>query len=327
MPRPTFRDPRAIAGAPGATEEVNPRTGDLDTLDTQHALEVMNDEDARVHRAVRAAIPAVAQLVNLFVAVIRSGRDVILVGAGSSGRIALMEAAELSPTFGIDARRVRAVVPAVDGAAEAAAEDDARAGEQALRAAAVGPGDLVIGVSASGTTPYVIGGLKQARAAGAYTALITANHPSNSVAIHVVEVATGPEVITGSTRLKAGTAQKLVLNMLSTIAMAQLGLVYGNLMVAVRPTNAKLRQRAIRIVAEGAEVSIEEATRALATARDDPKLAVILAATGLSTEDGAAALERHCGNLRAALAAAPRRDARRTSSGPTKLPVRREREA
>ena len=241
------------------TEAINERTRDLDLRSPLEQARLMNEEDRRVPAAVEAVLPQIADAVVRIAQALRRGGRLIYVGAGSSGRLAVLDAAECPPTFGTPPDLVQAVLAgdaqAVTEAVEGA-EDDEAAGERAMEARGVRPDDVVVGIAASGRTPFVVAAVRRARARGATTIAVACNPASPLEAACELSIVplVGPEVIAGSTRLGAGTAQKLVLNMLSTLAMVQLGKVYGNLMVDLTATNVKLRRRAVRIVAAAAEV-------------------------------------------------------------------------
>jgi N-acetylmuramic acid 6-phosphate etherase len=284
----------------------NDRTTDIDTVGTLELLRLLNAEDAVVADAVAAILPTLAEVVDLTVARVRDGGHVHYFGAGSSGRIGVLDAAEVVPTFGVDASLFvahhaggeSAVAHAVEGA-----EDRESLGRQA--AAAVSGGDVAVGLSASGRTPYVAGALRAARAAGALTVLVSSNlsAPLADLADHSLLVDTGPEAIAGSTRLKASTAQKMILNSLSTAVMIRIGRTYSNLMVSLSGTNEKLRQRQIFILME-ASGATEAACRAeLARCGGDLRLAMVCLLSGLAPEAAARALVAG-GSVRAALAAA-----------------------
>jgi N-acetylmuramic acid 6-phosphate etherase len=287
------------------TEERNPRTADIDVVPTEEVLRLLNAEDSTVAGAVARALPVLAQVVDTVVECVRAGGQVHYFGAGTSGRMAVLDAAEVVPTFGLDhgvfiahhAGGDRAIRTAVEDA-----EDDTSLG--AGDAASVSAADVAVGVSASGQTPYVAGALRAARQAGAVTVLVSSNPaaPLADLADYVVVADTGPEAIAGSTRLKAATAQKLVLNALSTAAMVRLGRTFSNLMVAVSGTNAKLRGRQLTILmqATGAD---EKACRAeLTRCGGDLRLALLCLLSGLEPEAAAKALADAHGSLRKALA-------------------------
>jgi N-acetylmuramic acid 6-phosphate etherase len=282
----------------------NDRTTEIDTVGTQELLQLFNAEDAVVAGAVAAVLPMLAEVIDLTVIRIRGGGHVHYFGAGSSGRIGVLDAAEVVPTFGVDpslfvahhAGGESAVAHAVEGA-----EDRESLGAQA--AAEVTAADVAVGLSASGQTPYVAGALRAARAAGALTVLVSSNlsAPLAELADHRLLVDTGPEAIAGSTRLKAATAQKMILNSLSTAVMIRLGRTYSNLMVSMSGTNAKLRQRQILILME-ASGATEAACRAeLGRCGGDLGLAMMCLLSGLEPEVAAEALAAG-GSVRAALA-------------------------
>jgi N-acetylmuramic acid 6-phosphate etherase len=265
-------------------------------------LQRLNDEDQSVAPAVRAALPAVARAVDLTLERWRRDGRVVLFGAGTSGRLALLDAAELPPTFGVTGDRYTARLAGGAGAFERAvegAEDDVAAGRAA--AADLTDRDVAFGIAASGRTPWVIGALEQARSVGAVTiALACVPRPALQGDVCIV-VDTGPEAISGSTRMKAGTAQKLVLNAFSTALMVRLGKVYGNLMVDVQATNAKLRRRALRLVQQGADADSARAESALTATRGDVKAAIAVLRLGVSAGEARARLAQNDGSLRAVL--------------------------
>src|SRR5216683_2414559 len=270
-----------------STEQSNPRTVDIDQLDSLGVLMRLNDEDQLVAPAVRKALPELAQAVDLTVERWQRGGRVVLFGAGTSGRLATLDAAELGPTFGVPADRYQARLAGGAGAflkAREGAEDDQAAGANAANdLSAV---DVAFGIAASGQTPWVIGALERARQRGAATiGLACVAKPALAAFVDVaIVVDTGPEPISGSTRMKAGTAQKLVLNAFSSTLMIRLGKVYSNLMVDVQATNAKLRRRAVRLVCEAAHVDQSAAERALAESAWDVKVAIALLRLGVSAE-------------------------------------------
>ncbi|HLW46715.1 MAG TPA: N-acetylmuramic acid 6-phosphate etherase [bacterium] len=288
------------------TEAANPATRDFDLLPVLEQARLMNAEDRRVAEAVGATLPAVAAAVVRVAESLRRGGRLLYVGAGTSGRIAALDAAECPPTFGTDPAVVqavlaggpRAMVEAVEGA-----EDDAAAGAREMDARGVGRDDAVVGIAASGETPFTLAAVRRARARGAWTAGIACNAGSSLEAACDVAIVplVGPEVIAGSTRLKAGTAQKIILNMLSTLAMVRLGKVYGNLMVDLRATNAKLRRRAARIVAAAAGGDERRAGEALGEAGGRVPVAIVMLRLGVDAEGARARLEGAGGSLRRAL--------------------------
>lgn len=284
------------------TEARNPRTLDIDQCDTLEILRRLNAEDATVAEAVRSALPHIAQAVEAIVAAFRAGGRLIYIGAGTSGRLAMLDAVECVPTFGIDPSQVVALIaggPTALTRSIEGAEDDAEAGRRDLLALAPSAKDVVVGLAASGRTPYVLGAIAAANESGARTVGVACNVPCPLLeAVHIgIPVPVGPEAIAGSTRLKAGTAQKMVLNMLSTASMIRWGKVYGNLMVDVRPTNRKLRARAVRIVCEVTGVSAKEARALLEGTSYRVKPAIVMAALGIPLDEAEARLEAAGGLL------------------------------
>ena len=303
MPKP-LRAP--IPKESRLTEQRNPASKNLDRMTAREIVELMNHEDRKVAVAVGREIPSIARAVDSIVAGIRKGGRLIYVGAGSSGRMAVLDAAECQPTFGTPPTLVqaliagggRAITQAVEGA-----EDDVRSAEQELRARKLTRNDVGVGVTARGTTPYVLAALKFARHRGATTVAITSNRkmPVARLANIVIAAEVGPEVLTGSTRMKAGTAQKLVLNMLSTAVMARLGRVYENLMIDVVLTNEKVAKRALRILAEASGKSVSAAEHALRAAGHNMRVALVMLKMGVEASEAKKRLAWAKGNLRAAL--------------------------
>ena len=297
--------PRQAVHVESPTERRNPRTTDLDQLPTLDLLRSINAEDRLVPDAVAAALPALATAVDFAAEALRGGHRVHYVGAGTSGRLATVDAAELVPTFNAPAEWFvvhhaggsHALVHAVEDA-----EDDDEAGAADI-AASASAGDFVLGLTASGRTPYVLGALRAAREIGAHTGLVFSNpHATGLLDIDVlIEVDTGPEVVAGSTRMKAGTAQKLVLTAFSTAVMVKLGRTYSNLMVSMRATNAKLRGRTLRILQEATGVSRQECAVALDEAHGDLKVALVHLLSGVDPERAAAVLAATDGHVRKAL--------------------------
>jgi N-acetylmuramic acid 6-phosphate etherase len=284
---------RRDAGATGkmttskATERRNPHTRGIDAKSTLEILQVIHREDASVANAVSGALPAIAHAVDAIAHALRQGGRLFYVGAGTSGRLAALDAAELPPTFGTPPRMVQAVIAgglrALTHAVEGA-EDNRTKGAKDLAARGLNAKDAVVGIAASGGTPYVLGALGFANRKGAVTIGITSNPqmPITQVAQICIVTRTGPEVITGSTRMKAGTAQKLVLNMLSTATMIRLGRVYDNWMIGVALTNRKLQARGLRILMEATGASVAESTRALRQSGHILGAALIMLKTGAS---------------------------------------------
>jgi N-acetylmuramic acid 6-phosphate etherase len=286
------------------TERADPRTGQLDRLSAAQIARLMNRADRRAVRAVGRAAPAIGRAVDLIVrALSRRGR-LVFVGAGTSGRLGVLEAAECPPTFGTPPSLVQAVIAggrrSVFRSAEGA-EDDGPEGARQIRRR-VRRGDVVVGIAASGVTPFVRAALREARKRGAATALVTCNPqvPASAARV-VIALAVGPEVLTGSTRLKAGTATKLALNTLTTASFARLGKVYGNRMVDLRPRSAKLRARALRLVRQLGRVSPREAQRLLAASGASAKVAIAMARLGVDAPEARRRLKRAAGSLRRAL--------------------------
>jgi N-acetylmuramic acid 6-phosphate etherase len=282
------------------TERPHPRAHDLDRLPAVRIARLMNRADAQALRAVGRAAPAIARAVDLIVDSLANGGRLLLVGAGTSGRLGVIEAAECPPTFGTPPALVQAVIAggrrAVFRSAEGA-EDDAAEGARQLRQRAR-PRDVVVGIAASGVTPFVRGGLAEARRHGAATILVACNpYVSRRAARVVITLAVGPEVLAGSTRLKAGTATKLTLNTLTTAAFARLGKVYGNRMVDLRPRSAKLRARARRLVSELGQVSPRDAARLLGEAGDSAKVAIVMARLDAGAREARRMLRRAGGSL------------------------------
>lgn len=293
------------------TEAINERTRDLDRLSVLEQARLMNAEDRGVAEAVAAVLPQIAEAVTRVAEAFRRGGRLLYVGAGTSGRIAGMDAAESPPTFGVPPEQVQAVIAGGSESLAAPvedAEDDAEAGAGEMDGRAVGPNDAVVGIAASGETPFVLGAVRRARERGAVTIAVACNPASSLEAacdLAVVPIP-GPEVIAGSTRLKAGTAQKLVLNMLSTLAMVQIGKVHGNLMVDLQATNEKLRARAVKIVAAATGADAAAARDALAEAGGRVPVAIVMLARRLTPEEAAQRLDRAGGSVRRALDEAPR---------------------
>jgi len=290
------------------TEASTPERGDLDTLGTEELVRSMNTEDRRVAKAVATKAAEIAAAVDGIVERFQRGGRLIYIGAGTAGRIGVLDASECPPTFGTDPSMVVGLIAGGESAIRSAvenAEDDDRAAEESLRQLELSADDTVVGISASGRTPYVVGGLTFARAAGALTVAIASNAGSavGAAAEIAIEVVTGPEFISGSTRLKAGTAQKLVVNTLSTLSMIKLGKTYRGVMVDLVATNEKLRARSISTVSRLAGVDIDEAVAALDAADGSVKLALLMLMTGAAADAAADALRRTDGILRDAITA------------------------
>jgi len=288
------------------TEHRNPASKNLDRMSVAQIVRLMNREDRKVAVAVHRELPSIGKSVDAIVHSLRLGGRLFYVGAGSSGRMAVLDAAEIAPTFGTPPQLVQALIAggrkAVTSAVEGA-EDAVRNGERDLRARKFTSKDVIIGIAASGTTPYVLGALTYARKRNATIIAITSNRrmPITRLADIVIAPEVGPEVVTGSTRLKAGTSQKLVLNMLSTATMVRLGHVYENLMIDAVLTNKKLEDRAQRILAEASGKSVSDGRRALRQAKHDIRVALVILKRGLTAAAARNLLANAGGNLRQAL--------------------------
>ena len=289
------------------TEARDPSAADLDLQSTAQLVALMNEADAGVPTAVARAADTIAAAIDAVVERLAAGGRLVYVGAGTSGRLAVVDAAECESTFAVPPGRVVALIAggaAATATAQEEAEDDREAGTKAIHALGVDSADAVVGLSASGRTPYVVAALDAARGAGATTVAIVSVEGSElgAVAAHEIVVLVSPEVIAGSTRLKAGTAQKLVLNMISTIAMIRLGKTFGNLMVDVVATNDKLRARVRSIVASASGASPERVEAALDEADGDAKVAIVALARGVDAASARVRLEEAAGDVRKALA-------------------------
>lgn len=266
------------------TETRNMNTMNLDKMSVIEVLKTMNTEDKQVPVAIENALPEIESVVYQIVASFRKGGRLIYTGAGTSGRLGILDAAECVPTFGTEPEMVQGLIAGGMSAMTVAvegAEDSRELGKADLEAISLTENDIVIGIAASGRTPYVIGGLLYATEVGATTATISCNKGAeiSKYASFPIEVEVGPEILTGSTRLKSGTAQKLVLNMLSTVSMIGIGKVYKNLMVDVRPTNEKLVERAKRIIMEATDCSYELAEKTFVEADENVKVAIVMILT------------------------------------------------
>jgi N-acetylmuramic acid 6-phosphate etherase len=297
--------PRAVREA-RTTEHRLRSSRHLDRMSSLAIVRLMNREDRRVAIAVQRELPAIARAVDAIVSAIHKGGRLIYVGAGTSGRLAVLDASECPPTFGTSPDLVqaiiaggrRAIVSAVEGA-----EDSSSNGVRDLREKKLSGRDVVVGIAASGTTPYVLGAIKYARKVGAATIAVTCNReaPLSRLADIAIATTVGPEVLTGSTRLKAGAAQKMVLNMLSTAAMVRLGHVYENLMIDVALTNEKLTGRALRILAEASGKDVSSAKRALRQSKHNMRLALVMLKRGITAHEASEQLSQAHGNLQLAL--------------------------
>ncbi|MFI0812594.1 N-acetylmuramic acid 6-phosphate etherase [Streptomyces echinatus] len=293
------------------TEAFRPELAGIDRLPTLDIARLMNGEDAGVPAAVAAQLPRIAAAIDAMAARMSRGGRLVYAGAGTAGRLGVLDASECPPTFNTDPERVVGLIaggPAAMVTSVEGAEDSGELARRDLDALKLAPDDTVVGVSASGRTPYAVGAVEHARALGALTIGLACNEHSalGAAAEHGIEVVVGPELIAGSTRLKAGTAQKLVLNMLSTITMIRLGKTYGNLMVDVRASNDKLRARSHRIVSQATGASDAEIEKALTETGGEVKQAILTLLAGVDGPTAARLLEESGGHLRAALAHAPR---------------------
>jgi N-acetylmuramic acid 6-phosphate etherase len=301
------------------TESRNPRSARLDTMSTAAVVRLLLDEDRRAIAAALKEERAITRAAGEVARALEGGGSVVLAGAGTSGRLGVLEAAECPPTFGSDPERIRAVMAGGEGAVFRAVEGaEDVAGDGARAARAMGARDLLVGISASSVTPFVRGALEAARARGARTVLVTCapQRGLSGLADVVVAVATGPEVLTGSTRLKAGSATKAVLNAMTTAAMVRLGKAYENLMVDVRPNSAKLRDRSRRIVAAAAGVSADRARDLLTEANGELKTAIVMGRLSVGAATARERLSEANGHVRRALAAAAVPVSRPSPTGP-----------
>ncbi len=288
------------------TEARNPKTSRLDQLGTHEILRLINAEDTTITKAIRKQIPLIAGAVELFVETLSAGGRVFYIGAGTSGRLGVLDAAECPPTFGTNPDQIIGVIAGGRGTlirSREGIEDKIGAARRDLKRREFSKNDFLIGIAASGRTPYTLAGLDYARSIGAKTAFICAN-PTRSLPTEVdvlIPVVLGPEVIAGSTRMKAGTAQKLVLNMISTTAMVRLGKTYGNLMVDLQATSEKLAERSRRILMVAAEVDYDEAGKLLAKANGEVKTALVMALADCSASAARKRLKKADGFVRNAL--------------------------
>ena len=288
------------------TESRNQNTLDIDKVSTIEMLQKINEEDKKVALAVEKEIPQIADAIDKIVERMHNGGRLIYIGAGTSGRLGILDASECPPTYGVSEELVQGVIAGGQEAifrAQEGAEDSKELAVKDLKERNITSNDVVVGIAASGRTPYVIGGLEYANEIGALTVSITCNKDSEVSKCAKISIApvVGPEVVTGSTRLKSGTAQKLVLNMLSTGCMIKLGKVYGNLMVDVQTTNEKLVERAKKIVSEATGLSIEESTKVLNETNFDVKLAIFMVLSNLEKNEAKAKLDEAKGYIAKAL--------------------------
>jgi len=294
-----------------STEQANPASADLDTKSALEIARIINSQDAKVAPAVGRVLPQIAQAIDWIAEALAGGGRLIYVGTGTSGRIAALDASECPPTFNIDPRLVTFVMAggrrALSSAVEAD-EDSRQLGVREIRKKRPGKKDIVVGIAASGRTPFTVAAIEYARRAGAKTIAVTSNRgsPLEAAAHLAIVVETGPEVVAGSTRMKAGTAEKMVLNMLSTGAMVRLGYVYGNLMVNLRQKNTKLTERAVTIVERAVGLSRDRAREALRRAGNDVPIAIIMVEAGLSRARAKETLVDSKGHVGRAIAVALR---------------------
>ena len=288
------------------TESVNPNTVNIDSLETADILKLINEEDRKVPEAIEKVIPEITKVVDVVVATIKRGGKIFFVGAGTSGRLGVLEAAECPPTFGVSPDLFQAMIAGGEQAifkSIESSEDDEEQGRKDICAKNVTAKDIVIGIAASGKTPYVIGALNGAKAAHAITVALTCNENSviGRIADYKIEAVPGPEVISGSTRMKAGSTQKLILNMITTTAMIKVGKVYQNLMVDLHISNKKLKERGINIITFTTGVDRQLAEKMLNAAQNNVKAAIVMIKNGVDYETALKRLERSNGYVREAI--------------------------
>jgi N-acetylmuramic acid 6-phosphate etherase len=292
-----------------STEQILPAAHDLDRMSSLEIATLMNKEDATVATAVSRALPQIARAIDVVVAALRDGGRLIYVGAGTSGRLGALDASEIQPTFNTDPRTVQFIMaggPKALGASTEASEDDTALAVREIKKRKPGKRDVVLGIASSGRTPFTIAAVEYASGRGARTIALTCNRdsPLERAADFAIVTEVGPEVLAGSSRMKAGTAHKMTLNMISTGAMTRLGYVYGNLMVNVWTKNEKLIQRSIRIVEQATGADHETAARALKAAGNRTPVAVVMLAAGVTRARAADALKKTKGHVRRAIAIA-----------------------
>lgn len=288
------------------TEQQNPNTVDIDTCTTEEILTKINNEDQKIADVVREQIPAITSLVDAAYEAVKNGGRILYVGAGTSGRLGILDASECPPTYGVSADLVQGIIAGGEKAiftAQEGAEDSFEQCIEDLKERNLSKKDIVIGLAASGRTPYVIGALKYANSIGAMTGSVCCveNGEISKCAKHAVEVVTGPEVVTGSTRMKAGTAQKLVLNMISTATMIKMGKVYHNYMVDVQPTNLKLEARACRMIKTLLDINDDEAERLFVESGKNVKTAIVMNALHIGKAEAQKVLSDTDGHITNAL--------------------------
>lgn len=290
------------------TEEINQQTLDIDECSTQDMLLLINEQDSLVPMAVRREIPNIARAVDIIYESLKNGGRMFYVGAGTSGRLGVLDASECPPTYSTDPEMIQGIIAGGDAALRIAvegAEDDEAAGAEVVDRHGITDKDVVVGITASGGAPFVIAAVNAAKKRGASTIGVTNNSGSKLSKVCDVCIApiVGPEVVIGSTRMKAGTAQKLVLNMLTTSVMIKMGKVYGNLMVDLKPTNQKLCDRARRIICHATGVDYETAAEYLERVEGNTKLAILMIKTGIKADEGKEILQKQGGRLKDAIAA------------------------
>ena len=288
------------------TEQRNPNSMHVDSLSALEIVQLMNEEDKQVPLAIEKCLPQIAQAVECIVAAFQQGGRLVYIGAGTSGRLGVLDASECPPTFGVSPEMVKGIIAGGERALRhpiEGAEDSKAQAEVDLQTIQLSSKDVLVGIAASGRTPYVIGALEYAKSLGSVTVSIASN--PNSAMANIVDIAidtvVGPEVLTGSSRLKSGTAQKLVLNMLTTASMILMGKCYQNLMVDVQASNEKLKTRAIRIVMQATDCDKSLAEETLKQADQNAKLAIMMILSGLDRVQAEALLEKHHGKLQLAL--------------------------
>ena len=290
-----------------STEQIPPATGNLDEMSALEIVRMINDEDATVAAAVRRALPQIARAIDVVAAGLRHGGRLIYVGAGTSGRLGALDASEIPPTFNTDPRTVQFIMaggPKALGSSTEASEDDTALALREIKKRKPGKHDIVLGIATSGRTPFTIAAVEYSRRRGASTIALTCNRnsPLERAADFAIVTEVGPEVLAGSSRMKAGTAHKMVLNMISTGAMARLGYVYGNLMVNVHTRNHKLMERGLNVLEKAAGVDRQTASKTLGTARNQVAIALVMLKTGLDRTQAAKRLKSVKGNVREAIA-------------------------
>lgn len=289
------------------TEQRNPRTLAIDRASIPEALAMLHVEDRLACEAAEKVAPQVAQAIEIVVAAFRAGGRLIYIGAGTSGRLGVLDASEQPPTFGVPREMVQGIIAGGHDALTRSiesAEDSAEDGAKAVRDTALGPNDVLMGITTGGRAPYVLGALAEARRVGVKTILLTCTPPlegEEKLADFQIHALVGPEPITGSTRMKSGTATKLILNQITTIAMVQMGKVYENLMVDLKPVNDKLRERACRILTEVSGIPTEKARQTLEKADWDLKAAIVIAISGCELHQARQTLEKHMGHVASAI--------------------------